>query len=268
MDPSRLFGNSVGALAAPWLTARETAALVLVGVSLLLFRVFRERCLLWWGAGWLAYGAFLWAAGSNAHAASKPMVAFAQADFVLALGLFATAALISAQARRSLTIIAALMWVVLVCAAMRALYFPDAKSIALGLEIACRLLAFAAAVHLARFRLGRIGVGPFLFGAGSLILNLRWLPYTAHVPNEGYLLAEVLFGMSILLVVLDDDVSLEKLGSKAVYAARGGYRKPVDIIPCRASVLEKRATPVVVADGNDTGAPSWRSRSCKFRQPI
>jgi uncharacterized protein len=44
-----------------------------------------------------------------------------------------------------------------------------------------------------------------------------------------------------LLVVLDDDAPLEKLGSKAVYAARGGYRKPVDIIPCRASILEKRA---------------------------
>jgi predicted nucleotidyltransferase len=44
-----------------------------------------------------------------------------------------------------------------------------------------------------------------------------------------------------LLVVLDDDVPLEKLGAKAVYAARGDYREPVDIIPCRASVLEQRA---------------------------
>lgn len=47
-----------------------------------------------------------------------------------------------------------------------------------------------------------------------------------------------------LLVVLDDDVPLEKLGAKAVYAARGGYREPVDIIPCRASVLAKRARAV------------------------
>jgi hypothetical protein len=44
-----------------------------------------------------------------------------------------------------------------------------------------------------------------------------------------------------LLVVLDDDVPLEKLGAKAIHAARGGYRKPLDIIPCRASVLAKRA---------------------------
>ncbi|MGB9238084.1 MAG: hypothetical protein WCC19_04620, partial [Terriglobales bacterium] len=53
-------------LTLPWglpsLTARETAALIAVVVSLLFFRAFRERCLLVWGAGWLAYGAFLWLA--------------------------------------------------------------------------------------------------------------------------------------------------------------------------------------------------------------
>jgi predicted nucleotidyltransferase len=44
-----------------------------------------------------------------------------------------------------------------------------------------------------------------------------------------------------LLVVLDDDVPLEKLGAKSVHAARRGYTEPVDIIPCRASVLRERA---------------------------
>jgi predicted nucleotidyltransferase len=47
-----------------------------------------------------------------------------------------------------------------------------------------------------------------------------------------------------LLVVLDDDVPLEKLGAKAVHAARGDYHQPLDIIPCRASVLAKRAQAV------------------------
>lgn len=44
-----------------------------------------------------------------------------------------------------------------------------------------------------------------------------------------------------LLVVLDDNVPLEKLGAKAVHAARRGYTEPVDIIPCRVSVLRERA---------------------------
>src|SRR6202035_4152872 len=99
MDPAGLFGNSLGVLTGPWLTARETAALIVVVVSLIFFRVFRERCLLAWAAGWVAYGAFLWVAGAGElHGASKSMAAFAQADFVLAMALLAAAALMSAPA--------------------------------------------------------------------------------------------------------------------------------------------------------------------------
>src|SRR6202163_13052 len=205
MDPAGLFGNSLGVLTGPWLTARETAALIVVVVSLIFFRVFRERCLLAWAAGWVSYGAFLWVAGAGElHGASKSMAAFAQADFVLAMGLLAAAALMSAQARRALTALVAVAWVLMVCAVMRPLYFPDTKALGLGLEVSCRLIAAGAAIELLRYRFGRIGPGPFLFGAGLLTLNLNWPKFTSHIPSEGYLFAEVLFGSSILLMVLDD----------------------------------------------------------------
>jgi two-component system NtrC family sensor kinase len=209
MDSSLLFGNSVGLLTIPWLTARETAALIVVAASLLFFRVFRERYLLAWGAGWAAYGAFLWVAGaSELHAASRSMAAFAQADFVLAMALFAAAALISAQARRALMALVAFSWVLMVFAAMRPLYFSDSLSLVdsktFGLDMACRLVVAGAVVELLRYRFGRIGLGPFLFGAGLLTLNLHWPPFTSRIPSEGYLAAELLFGSSILLVALDD----------------------------------------------------------------
>jgi two-component system NtrC family sensor kinase len=219
-------------LTAPWLTARETAALIVVVVSLLFFRVFRERCLLAWGAGWVAYGAFLWVTGAGGlHTASKSMAAFAQADLVLAIGLFAAAALLSAHARRALTALVAISWVLLVCAAMRPLYFPDLKNVGLGLDVACRLIAAGAFVELLRYRFGRIGLGPFLFGAGLLTLNLHWLPFTSRIPSEGYLLAEVLFGSSILLVVLDDSRlrtrRLAVLNELTVTIARGQNHAPM-----------------------------------------
>ena len=232
MDPAGLFGNSLGVLTGPWLTARETAALIVVVVSLLFFRVFRERCLLAWGAGWISYGAFLWVAGAGElHGASKSMTAFAQADFVLAMALFGVAALISAQARRALTTLVAVSWVLMVCAAMRPLYFPDSKALGLGLEISCRLIAAGAAVELLRYRFGRIGPGPFLFGAGLLTLNLNWPRFTSHIPSEGYLFAEVLFGASILLVVLDDSRlrtrRLAVLNELTVTIARGQNHAPM-----------------------------------------
>jgi two-component system NtrC family sensor kinase len=244
MSPAELFGNSVGVLTVPWLTARETAALIVVVASLLFFRVFRERCLLAWGAGWVAYGAFLWVAGAGElHAASKSMVAFAQADLVLAMGLFAAAALMSAQARRALTALVAVSWVLMVCAAMRPLYFPDLKNIGLGLDVACRLIAAGAVIELLRYRFGRIGLGPFLFGAGLLTLNLHWPPFTSHIPSEGYLLAEVLFGSSILLVVLDDSRlrtrRLAVLNELTVTIARGQNHAPM-----MQTALEKLKTVV------------------------
>src|ERR1700694_6242192 len=125
MDPAGLFGNSLGVLTGPWLTARETAALIVVVVSLIFFRVFRERCLLAWAAGWVAYGAFLWLAGAGElHGASKLMAAFAQADFVLAMALLAAAALMSAQARRALTALVAVSRGLVGWAVARPLSFP------------------------------------------------------------------------------------------------------------------------------------------------
>ncbi len=106
--PRYICGHSVGMLSRPLVDGAGNAALIVVVVSLLFFRAFRERYLLAWAAGWIAYGAFLWVAGTGEfHAASKAMSAFAQADFVLAMGLFAAAALISVQARRALTALAA-----------------------------------------------------------------------------------------------------------------------------------------------------------------
>ena len=47
-----------------------------------------------------------------------------------------------------------------------------------------------------------------------------------------------------LLVELDDDAPAELLSAASVYAARKGFAGPVDIIPCRASVLASRSRAV------------------------
>ena len=115
---------------------------------------------------------------------------------------------------------------------MRPLYFPDSqRRLGLGLDISCRLIAAAAAVELLRYRFGRIGLGPFLFGAGLLTLNLNWPQFTSHIPSEGYLFAEVLFGSSILLMVLDDSRlrtrRLAVLNELTVTIARGQNHAPM-----------------------------------------
>ncbi len=205
--------------------------MIVVAVSLLFFRVFRERCLLVWGMGWVVYGAFLCVEGANELHASKVMGAFSHAGFVLAMGLLAAAALMAVEARRALAAWLALSSALMVCAAVQPLYFPDAKISALGLEITFRVIAAGAALELIRRRWGRVGAGPLLFAGGLLTLNLNWPPYTNHIPSEGYLLAEALFGSSMLVVVLDDwrlrMRRLKVLNGLTVTIARGQNHAPM-----------------------------------------
>jgi PAS domain S-box-containing protein len=231
MNPVLFFRNSIGALTVPWLTERETAALIVVAVTLLFFRAFRERYLLVWGAGWIAYGTFLFVVRTSGLHPSKEITAFAQADFVLAIGLFAAAALMSAQSKRALTALIALSWMWMVCAAMNPLYFPELGSVRVGLEIGCRVIAAGAAIELILSRWGRVGIGPILFGAGLVTLNLHGPHFDAHIPALGYLLAEILLGSSMLLVALDESRARTKrlavLNDLAVTIARGQNHAPM-----------------------------------------
>ena len=198
-------GYTLGALATPWLAARESAALILVIVSLLFFRAFREKYLLTWGLGWIAYGVFMWVERNGAlHGGPRNTMAFAQGEFVLALALLAAAVLISTHARRSLMGLFIVAPLLIAAAALQVLYAQDSVPLRMGVEIGCRLMMAATVVELLRYRFGRIGLGTLLVSAGLLTLNLNWPPLTSRIPVEGQLLIEVIFGSSIFLLALED----------------------------------------------------------------
>src|SRR5947209_328669 len=43
------------------------------------------------------------------------------------------------------------------------------------------------------------------------------------------------------LVIVDDDISPQRIGWRSMYEARRGIRSPIDLIPCRASTFRDRA---------------------------
>ena len=57
---------AVGDITVPGLTPQESAALILLAASLLVFRAFRERYLLIWTLGWLAYFVSRWTLAEHA----------------------------------------------------------------------------------------------------------------------------------------------------------------------------------------------------------
>src|SRR5271165_2209953 len=204
MNPAWWLGYPIGAMAAPWLASRECAALALAVVSLLFFRAFRERYLLAWSLGWIAYAAFLFTARTHELKTSPLMEAFSPAALALALGLFAVTLLLAARAARMLVPMLMAVGVVVAAAALRPIYVPDDPMLLRVLDGACRLIALFAGFQLFRDRLGRLSVAPFLAVAGLLTLQLRWPPLTNHILELGFLLLEVLFGSSIFVLALED----------------------------------------------------------------
>ncbi|MGH9642522.1 MAG: ATP-binding protein, partial [Terriglobales bacterium] len=254
--PIGLLARSVGILAV-WLTARETAALIVLVVSLLFFRAFRKRYLLLWGAGWIAYTASLLVTRVSAWNPELTVLpAFAQVDFVLAIGLFAGSALLCAHSSRAVWIPFTAAWFGILCTALRPVLFPELASVGVGLEIAARVLAATVVVYFFLSRPGRVGLGQVLFGAGLVTLNLSWRPFTNAIPSEGYLLAEILFGSSMLLVVLDESRvrtrRLATLTELSAIIARGSSHATImqTALAKLVSVIDAKAAWFYALDGS------------------
>jgi hypothetical protein len=174
---------AVGEITVPRLMAQESAALIMLAASLLVFRTFRERYLLMWILGWLACFVSRWTLrGSDAETIPRYLTAISQAEFILAICLFAAAVFIYTHARRLLPPLLLISLAVIGFAVARALLWPDSITLRAALEVSYRVIAFSAAFQLIRFRWARWEIGPWLLSVSLLLLHLRWDPVSLHFP--------------------------------------------------------------------------------------
>jgi PAS domain S-box-containing protein len=195
----------LGNLAVPKFVAVESAALVILAAGLLVFRTFRERYLLIWILGWLAYFVSSWTIHHpGVDANSRWVVAVSQSQFVLALCLFSAAVFVYCHGRKLLVPLLAFSIVVIGYAALRALWWPDSFVLRIGLEVSYRIITYAAAFQLIRFRWARWEIGPWMLSLSLLLVHLDWAPLNIHLPPGFSMMADVLLGLSMLLIVFDD----------------------------------------------------------------
>ncbi len=196
---------AAGTLAVPKLSAQESAAFIMLAASILVFRTFRERFLLIWILGWLAYGLSLWfGVDSTAFTASLELQAVSQAAFVLAISLFSASILIYTRTEKYIFTLLMITISVMTFSVARVLYWPDEIVARVPLEIAYRILAIAAAVQLLRYRWGRFEIGPWLMACGLFFLHLDWPGVTNVVPSGVFLMTDLLLGLGMLFMVFDD----------------------------------------------------------------
>src|ERR1051326_8959285 len=162
MNIATLFDSqALWGLPVPRLMAQESAALIILAASLLVFRTFRERYLLVWIGGGGGFGGAQWGMHSTAMAGVSYAPAIFQASFVLATALYAASIFLYSHARSFLMPLLAISLAVIGYAVGRALMWPDSLTLRVALEVSYRLIAVAAAVQLVRFRWGRGEIGPW-----------------------------------------------------------------------------------------------------------
>src|ERR1700735_3808634 len=117
---------AVGSTTAPYMIAAKVTAMIMLAAGLLVFRTFRERYLLIWILGWLAYFVSNWTLHDpGPDSVSRYTVAVSQSQFVLAVCLFSAAVFVYSHARKVLVPLLAFSIAVTAYAAVRALWWPD-----------------------------------------------------------------------------------------------------------------------------------------------
>ena len=145
------------------------------------------------------------------------------------MGLFVAGALIYANARAMLGPLLAISVALVAFAAVRSIYWPESVTLRFALEFSYRILTFGAAVRLLRYRRARREIGPWLLAAGLLLLHLDWPPITSHLPPGAGVFLDMLLGLGMLLVILDESrlhsrrlATLNEMATAVAHAAQNG----------------------------------------------
>jgi PAS domain S-box-containing protein len=198
--------TGLGSLAVPKLTTPECVALVMLAASILVYRTFRERYLLTWILGWLAYFLSSWTVRDATIVQKFPpeLIAISQVEFVLAICLFAAAVFTYTHGRKLMVPLLAIAVSVMGFTAARVLLWPDSLTLRVALEVSYRIVTFTAAIQMIRYRWGRWEIGPWLVSACLILLHLEQGPVTHYWPAWASAVTDLFFGLGMIFTVFDE----------------------------------------------------------------
>jgi PAS domain S-box-containing protein len=192
-------------------TGSEFVLLILLAASILALRTFREGYLKIWVVGWIAFVASRLAGHAFVAQIPQRYVPVAeQAGFVLAIGLLAAAIFTYVRSRDFLLPLAIVTPILVGFAIARLLLWPDSLPLRVALEVGYRIILLSASIALLRARRGRWELGAWLLALSVPLLHLSWPPFTGVVPGAVFVSAEIVLGLSMLLVVFDESRARNK----------------------------------------------------------
>ncbi len=184
--------------------AEASTLLILLAGTVLLYRSFRDKYLVWWIAGWTVYGlSRLFAALAITQTDARLWAVLDNVCFSVAIALFAASVLRYVYKGKFISYTTGASGVALVLGIFSALGFSNASILEWAFRGSLFLALALAAACLVHFALGRHNIGHWILAVSLLLLH----PDMSRQPHgvAGFdILIDLLLGIGVMLVVLDD----------------------------------------------------------------
>ncbi len=185
--------------------AEGSGILVLIAGAILIYRTFQEKYLFLWIIGWIFYLTYReWEFVAESALDPRIWLLLSYSAFVCATALFVIAVLLYTDSKALLLPIGVAASSTLVLVAVRIFGFPNSFLLMLAVHAGYRFMSFAGAIQLARFNRGRLTQGPWLMVLTLLLLHMDERHSTTHPFHDLDAIIELLLGLSMLIIVLDD----------------------------------------------------------------
>lgn len=202
------------------LVAGASGILLLIAAAFVVFRTFREVYLLTWILGWSTFLMYQ-LASETAVAGPAWLGAVASMAFVAAVALFSTSLIFYSNAERRLRLVAALSAVSLVFGLWVGMSSSPSGLLIAAFHLSYVSIAITAAATLLQFTWGRRQIGAWVISITIIALHYDALAGTGtHFIGGLDTAIELLLGLSMLIVVLDDSkirtdrlVSVTRIGA-------------------------------------------------------
>src|SRR6185312_3838663 len=192
--------------------AEASTLLILLAGAILLFRSFREKYLVPWIAGWPSFTAcktFL--ALGHSHQLSSALISLVLCSYAVAIWCFSAAVFSYAYQKELRWPAGIVLGFVLALGLTQTFWFRQSPGLMTAFYVCWRIVLAVAAAALVRFAWGRRYIGRWLLAVMLLMLHLD-MGGNVHRIIGHDLLVDVLLGISMMMIVLDDSrVQIKRL---------------------------------------------------------
>jgi len=185
--------------------AGAITTLVLLVSGIVIYRIFRERYLFFWIAGWSSSILYRLLLDKTQELGFSPVSVFlTYSAFLLSSALFAAAVFAYLDRPQWFKVLWAATSLALALAFLRAFYFPTSQALEFGVQALYRIGTFAAAIKLLSYSRARRQLSLWLMAAILLFVHVDF-DLGRPRAHEGFdTLIPVVLGLSMLVLLLEE----------------------------------------------------------------